>query len=191
MMRRSIRHALFALLLLLTPQLASADEVSDAIAEAGRAYKAGDMAAARAALGEASQFLAQKAATGLGAALPAALPGWKVEDVETNASGLAMVGGGSQATRRYRNDAGQSVQIQVTADSPLVAPLVMAMSNPAMAGAMGKLVRIGSQRAIETSDGEIQMLVGSRILVSVTGDGPVEAKLAYAKAVDLAKLAAQ
>jgi hypothetical protein len=189
-MRRSVRYALFALLLL-TPQLASADEVSDAIAEAGRAYAAGDMAAARAALGEASQFLAQRAAAGMGAALPAALPGWKAEDVEASAAGLAMLGGGSQATRRYQNDAGQSVQIQVTADSPLVAPLVMAMSNPAMAGAMGKLVRIGSQRAIETSDGEIQMLVGSRILVSVTGDGPVEAKLAYAKAVDLAKLSAQ
>ncbi len=190
-MRRSIRFALLALVLLLAPRLAAADEVSDAITEAARAYKAGDMAGARAALGEATQFLAQRAAAGLGAALPAALPGWKAEDVQTNATGLAMVGGGSQATRSYQNAQNQNVQIQVTADSPLVAPMAMAMSNPAMAGAMGKLLRFGSQRAIQTNDNEIQMLVGNRILVSITGDAPIEAKLAYAKAIDLTRLGAQ
>ncbi|HTN11019.1 MAG TPA: hypothetical protein VL154_08600 [Acetobacteraceae bacterium] len=189
-MRHWIRFALLALLLL-TPRLAAADDVADAIAEAGRAYKAGDLAGTRAALGEASQFLAQRAAAGLGAALPSALPGWTAEDVETNTSGLAMIGGGSQATREYKNAEGQHVQIQVTADSPLVAPLAMAMSNPAMAGAMGKLLRFGSQRAIQTNDNEIQLLVGNRILISVTGDAPIEAKLAYAKAIDVGKLSAQ
>jgi hypothetical protein len=188
-MRRSIRIALFALLLL--PGLARADEVSDAIDEAARAYRAGDLVAARTSLGDALQFLSQRAAVGLGAALPQALPGWRALPAETNAAALGMLGGGSQATRRYENGQGQHVEIQVTADSPLVAPLAMAMANPAVAGAMGKLVRIGSQRAIQTRDNDIQMLVESRILVAVSGDAPIEAKLAYARAIDLAKLTAQ
>src|SRR6185312_13250797 len=109
--------------------------------------------------------------------LPAPLAGWKAQEVETNAAGMAMMGGGSQAGRRYEDAQGQNVQIQITADSPIVAPLAMAMSNPAMMGAMGKLVRFGSQRAIQTTSNEIQMLVNNRILVSVTGDAPIEAKL--------------
>ena len=55
---------------------------------------------------------------------------------------------------------------------------------------MGKLVRIGSQRAVQTTDNDIQMLVDNRIMVVLSGDAPVEAKLAYARAIDLAKLAA-
>lgn len=56
---------------------------------------------------------------------------------------------------------------------------------------MGKLVRIGSQRAIQTSDNEIRMLVDNRILVTIQGDAPAEAKLAYARAIGLAKLSSR
>jgi hypothetical protein len=62
------------------------------------------------------------------------------------------------------------------------------LNNPALAGAMGKLVRVGDQRAIQTSDGDIMMLVANKILVHVQGSAEAPAKLSYAQAVDVAKL---
>lgn len=180
----------FAVMLLLigAAPAVRADEIGDAIAEAGKSYAAGDVAGARASLGEAMQLLSQRAATQLGAALPAALPGWRAEDVETSTAAAAMLGGGAQASRRYIGPGDKSVTIQVMADNPIVAQLGMIFANPAMAGAMGKLIRIGSQRAIQNTDNEIQMLVENRIIVTVSGDAPIEAKLAFARAIDLAKL---
>jgi hypothetical protein len=186
-MRRQILLAVATLpLLLLAP--ARADEVADALAEATRAYQAGQVAAARTAMEEALQLLAQRTAAELSTALPSALPGWQAEKAESQTAALGLMGGGSQASRRYTNAAGQYVEIQVTADSPLLAQLGMVMANPAIAGAMGKLIRIGSQRAVQTNNNEIQMMVDKRILVMVNGNASTEDKLAYAQAIDLTKL---
>lgn len=186
-MRRPLLLALAALPLLL-PGAAWADEIGDAMAEATRAYLAGQIAVARTAMEEALQLLSQRTAAGLGAALPNALPGWQATEAEAKTAGLGFLGGGSQASRHYENSQGQTVEIQVTADSPVITQLAMIMTNPAMAGAMGKLIRIGTQRAVQTSNNEIQMLVNNRILVAITGDAPIEAKLAYAQTIDLARL---
>ena len=186
-MRRYFWLALTALPLLL-PAAARADDVSDSIKEALRAYEAGKIGAARTALGEAVQLLSQRAATGLGAALPAPLSGWQAAEVETNTAALGLIGGGNIASRTYTNGQGQTVEIQVAADSPIVAQLGMIMTNPMLAGAMGKLIRIGNQRAIQTSNNEIQMLVDNRILITISGSANDDAKLAYAKAIDIAKL---
>ena len=188
-MRRLLLATTSAALLLAAP-LARADEIGDAISEAARAYRAGDAVATRTALEEAMQLLAQRAAAGMSAALPAPLPGWTAEAAESNTAALGMFGG-SQASRTYSNAQGQDVRIQVMADNPMIAQLAMVMSNPAMAGSMGRLIRVGSQRAIQTGSNEIQMLVDNRILVVVDGDAPLEAKLAYARAIDVAKLSAR
>lgn len=187
-MRRMLTVALLALPWFAAPGPARADEVGDAIAEAGRAWQGGDGAAARAALEEALQLLAQRAAAGLAAALPAPLPGWTAAAAESSAAAAGLLGGGTQASRAYRNAEGRSLRIQVMSDSPLMAQLGMILTNPAMAGMVGKLIRIGPQRAVQTNDNEIQMLVDNRILVTVTGDAPLDAKLAYARAVDIAAL---
>jgi hypothetical protein len=186
-MRRQILLAVATLPLLL-PAPAQADEVADALAEATRAYQAGQVATARTAMEEALQLLAQRTAAELSTALPSALPGWQAEKAESQTAALGLLGGGSQASRRYKNATGQYVEIQVTADSPLLAQLGMVMANPAIAGAMGKLIHIGSQRAIQNNNNEIQMMVDNRILVMVNGNASTEDKLAYAQAIDLTKL---
>jgi len=53
---------------------------------------------------------------------------------------------------------------------------------------MGKLVRIGNQRAIQTNEGDIMMLVANKILVHVQGSADAASKLAYAQAIDVDKL---
>jgi hypothetical protein len=182
-----VRVLLLAATMLAAIPAARADEISDAITEAGRSWQSGDAVAARSALEEALQLLAQRAAAGLGEALPAALPGWTAEEAETSAA-TGLFGGATQASRTYRNDQEQEVRIQFTSDNPMISQMATVYSNPALAGSMGKLIRIGSQRAIQTSDQEIQMLVDNRILVTIQGDAPLDAKLAYARAIDVAKL---
>lgn len=178
--------ALVAAALAGTP--ARADDVADAISEAQRAYQGGRVREAQTALQEALQLLQQRAAAGLAGALPEALPGWTAEEATSNAVGVAGLFGGSTASRTYRNAQGQSVEIQVMSDNPMISQLAAILSNPMLAGAMGRLVRVGDQRAIQLNDGNIQMLVDNRILVQVQGDAPAEAKLAYARAINLGRL---
>jgi hypothetical protein len=187
-MRRSILlSAAVAALVCAAP--ARADDIASAISEAQRAYQGGQIQAAQTALQEALQLLSQRAAAGLAAALPDALPGWRAEEASSNAAGVAGLFGGSSASRSYRNAQGQMVEIQVMSDNPMIAQLGPILANPMLAGAMGRLVRIGEQRAIQGSDGNVQMLVDNRILVQVQGDAPAEAKLAYARAINVARLA--
>lgn len=167
-----------------------ADETGNAIREAQASYASGNFRAARTALGEALQFLTQRAATALGASLPGPLPGWKADDVEENVAQMSLLGGGIQASRKYEKETGGSVELQATADSPLVGQMAVLLGNPALAGAMGKLVRVGGQRAIQTSDQELQLLIDNRILLTVSGDASMEDKIAYAGAADVEKMKA-
>lgn len=189
-MRRSLLLATALVAGLAVNAPARADEVTDAIAEAQRAYQAGQVQAAQTALQEALQLMAQKAAAALAGALPDALPGWTADEATSSAAGAGMFGG-AQASRSFHNAQGQTVEIQVMSDNPLIAQLGPILANPMLAGAMGRLVRIGDQRAIQGNDGNIQMLVDNRILVQVQGDAPTEAKLAYARAINVARLSAR
>lgn len=187
-MRRSIL-TMAALIAMAVAAPARADEISDAIGEAQRAYQGGQFQAAQTALQEALQLLQQRGAAGLAAALPDALPGWTAEEATSSAAGAAGLFGGSTASRSYSNAQGQSVEIQVMSDNPMIAQLAAVIANPMLAGTMGRLVRVGELRAIQATDGNVSMLVDNRILVQVQGDAPPEAKLAYARAINVARLA--
>lgn len=166
----------------------AADEILEAIDQARKSYQAGDLANAKQSLDLASQLIGQKNAENFGALLPAPLPGWKAEKVETAAVGVAMFGA-SSASRRYIGPDGSShVEVRITGDSALVMQFAQLLINPAIAGAMGKLVRVGNQRAIQTHDGTINMVVANKFLVTVEGSADANSKLAYAQAVDIAKL---
>jgi hypothetical protein len=165
----------------------AADDVLDAMEQARKAYQAGDMATAKQQLDTASQLVGQKNAEAFAALLPAALPGWTAEKVETAAVGVAMFGA-SSASRRYRGPGDHDVQVRITGDSAMVMQFAQLFMNPAIAGAMGKLIRVGDQRAIQTNEGSINMVVANKFLVTVEGSADADAKLAYAKAVDIARL---
>ena len=166
---------------------AAADDVIEAIDQARKAYQAGDLGEAKQSLDLASQLVGQKNAESFAALLPNALPGWKAEKAESSSVGAAMFGA-STATRRYTNGKGDQVEIQITGDSAMIAPMAQMLSNPQFAGAMGKLTRVGNQRAIVINDGDVQMVVANKFLVMVNGSAPAADKLAYAQAVDVAKL---
>lgn len=167
---------------------ALADDIHDALGQADSAYSSGDCGKAKKAADLASTLLGQLAAEQMAKALPGPLDGWTAEDASGDSTAAAMFGGGVQAERSYSDADGQQLRIQVVADSPLVAQMAGLYANPAMAAMMGKLVKVGGQQAVQNDQGELQMLVDNRILVTVTGAAPAEVKQAYAAAVDLSKL---
>jgi hypothetical protein len=166
---------------------AVADDITDAMDQARKAYSAGDLTNAKQQLDIASQLIGQKNAEAFAAMLPNALPGWKAEKAQAQATG-AMAFGASVASRTYTNAKGDTVEVQITGDSAMVMQIATLLSNPQFASAMGKLIRVGQQRAIQNSDGDVNMVINNKFLITVQGSADGAAKVAYANAVDVSKL---
>ena len=182
-----LRMIAAAAILMMAPPAFSADEVIEAIDQARKAYQGGDLAGAKQSLDLASQLIGQKNADAFGKLLPAPLAGWKADDVQTTSVG-AVGFGASTASRHYTNAKGDNVEIQITGDSAIVMQYAAVLNNPAIAGAMGKIVRVGSQRAIQAQNGDVHMVINNKYMVIVSGSGSANDKVAYAQAVDVAKL---
>lgn len=168
---------------------ASADEVEDALAAALDAWRAGDAETAKLEAEYALAKIAEASAQGLAGFLPEAPAGWTrtLGDAQALA---AMFGGGSMATADYEGPGGD-MTVMLAADGPMVASMGAVLGNPAAMGAMGKLTRVGRHRAVITSDGEINALIGQRVLVQISGRADAAEKLALLEAIDLDGLAAR
>jgi|SRR6266849_8838537 len=187
-MRLTTAMAISALVMLpLAAPTLAADDILDAIDQARKSYQSGDLANAKQSLDLASQLIGQKNAEAYGTVLPRPLAGWKAEEIQTQAIGSVAIGATS-ASRNYTNAKGDNVQVQVTGDSMMVAQFAPLLANPQIAGAMGKIIRVGNQRAIQGNDGDIHMVVANKFYISVSGSAPAADKAAYANAVDFAKL---
>jgi hypothetical protein len=165
----------------------AADDVLDAIESARKAYQSGDLGNAKQSLDLASQLIGQKNAEAFAALLPAPLAGWKADKVQTAAVGNIGFGA-STASRTYTNNKGENVDVQITGDSALVTQFATLLANPQIAGAMGKIVRVGSQRGIQNAEGDVNMVIANKYMVVVSGSADAAAKMVYAQAVDVTKL---
>jgi hypothetical protein len=180
--------ALIATLLLVgSAGIAVADDVADAIKDAEKAYKSGDLIGAKQSLDLASQLISQKNSEGLVRVFPAPLQGRTSEKADTSMSSFAAFGG-SNATRRYTNKQDDDVSISITADSPALAQMIALFSNPQMAGMMGKVVMVNGHRAVQEKQGNITIVVVGQFMIKVDGSAKAEDKLAYAKAIDIKTL---
>lgn len=166
----------------------ASDDVLNAIDQARKAYQAGDLGSAKQQLDLASQLIGQKNAEAFVALLPAPLPGWTAEKAQAQAVGQALFGGASTASRQYRDRSDHNVEVTITGDSAILAAMVPMLNNPMMAGAMGKIILIGGQRAIQTQNGDVTMVINNKFVITVQGSADDAAKRAYAQAVDVAKL---
>jgi hypothetical protein len=164
-----------------------ADDISEAIDLARKAYQSGDLANAKQSLDFASQLIGQKNADSFAALLPDPLPGWKAERAQSTAVGAVMFGA-SVASRSYSNAKGDNVEVQITGDSAMVMQFATLLNNPQIAGAMGRLVRVGNQRAIQTAEGDVNMVIANKFLITVQGSASASDKIAYAQAVDVIRL---
>jgi len=171
-----------------------ADDVTDSINEGLQYYKDGKHTDAAASLNYASQLIQQKKGGSIKSLLPAPLKGWKAQDARSETAGAAF-GAGISVEREY-NKGSSSVTIQIVADSPMLQGLMMMFSNPMFAQSDGgKLQKISGQKAIIKYDtayknGEIQVIVANRFLVTIRGDDVSEENIIdYAKALDYKKIA--
>ncbi len=176
--------------------LVYADDVKDSIKEALEYYDEGDYSGAVESLNYATQLIQQKKSENLTSFLPEPLDGWTAEKSTSQAVGAAMFGGGVTAERRYTKD-DSNITVQIVTDSPMLQTMMMLFTNPMFAASDGgKMERIKRQKAIvkydpSTEQGEIQIVVAKRFLVTINGNNISKDDLkAYAKGIDYKKLSA-
>jgi hypothetical protein len=99
---------------------------------------------------------------------------------------MAMFGGGNVASATYTREA-ESFSITLVANSPMVGGLgAMLTGMSSLAG--GKPMRIQRTEFV-MNEGELQGVVDGEVLVSVSGDAPLEAKTAHLETMDFEALA--
>ena len=135
--------------------------------------------------------------------LPAEVNGLKKDgDSEVNTAAMGFMGGGMQITQRYKNPKNEDndAEVQIIANSPMLAAMNMYITNPGMMGSEYKSVRVGTTRAIlksETEDDgdkkvrntEIQVpLSQTLITINAKGFATEKDELDFATKLDLAKI---
>jgi hypothetical protein len=165
-----LRHVVLVLLAgAVGASAARADDVSDQIDKAAAAWRAHDSQGALTALDAAASLLRQARADALKTSLPLPPPGWTADPTETSAVSAEMLGGGTSASRTYHNGP-QRVQVEITADSPMLQGIAALVSSPLATTSGVKTVTIGGRPASYTeSDNGYMTLIGGKIIVKVDG----------------------
>lgn len=150
---------------LLAPTLAHADEVTETLQSALKAYEEGDITYTLEELEYAKQLLKAMKTADLAKFLPEAPEGWTREVSTEMSAGLSMIGGGAGAEATYA-DGSEEFSITIMANNPMVGALAGMLSN---AGLMGmKLERVGRMKYLN-QDGELSGIVDGRILIQAEG----------------------
>ena len=169
---------------------AQADDVTDQINEALKAYQGHDTQTAIAALDAAANLLRQARADGLKKLLPAVPPGWTADEAEASAVGAAMLGGGTTASRTYHNGS-QRVEVQIVADSPMLQGMAALLGSPfAAAGGMKTVVVGGRRMSFNADDNSYMTMVADKIIVKVDGskETPDPTLKSFIGAIDFAAI---
>ena len=145
----------------------------------------------------------------IGSSLPAEINGLKSEgEAEINSAGMGMLGGGMGITRRYAHPTKKenTAEVNILANSPMLASINMFMSNPAMMGEGYKSARVGTRRAILKSEmedyygddnnskpirsTELQIPLSQTLIsLNLKGFASEQEEIAFATKLDIEKLA--
>ncbi len=167
-----------------------ADDVTDQINEALKAYQNHDTQTAIAALDAASNLLRQGRAEAMKKLLPPVPPGWTANEAESTALGTALLGGGITASRTYKNGS-QRVEVQIMADSPLLQGFAALIGGPLAAIGGMKTVVVGGRRvAFNADDNSYMTVVADKVIVKIEGnkDTPEPSLKSFVGAIDFAAI---
>jgi len=148
------------------------------------------------ALEAALQDIHARLGKALAETMPPAADGWQADPPEIQ--GLGQVGGGLVVTRAYGKGEA-SLNASLFLDSPAVDAAGALFNNPAATAAQPnmKRIKLGSEDALLRYDpsnkaGEITMVLGGRILLSIEGDNIASADVLTdaAKGWNVAKIRA-
>ena len=157
-----------------------ADDVTDQIDEAVKAYGKEDYNTAITALDSASTLIRQKKGELVSKLLPEPLDGWEADDGKSSAAAAGMFGGGISAERRYTRKAEGKIEnltISITTDSPLMQSMGMMFSNPMFMGQDNKLMVISGEKAIANErDNSLTSMIANKVMVKIDGDKNVSSE---------------
>ena len=171
----------FVLFAVATPVLAQerakkAPTFPEAVDQAKRAADGERFGAAIAALQAAIRDLQKKQRAAVLAGLPRP-DGWEIQDEEANEGNDAFAAGlGTSVTRHYRKGDDKSINVEVTANSPMLQVLGTLVNNPALVTAQGgEVVKYGEHKAILNKSGdsgqELQIMMHDAHLIKATAQG--------------------
>lgn len=151
-----------------------ADEVTDPIDTALKAYKDKDYKLAMDELKYATVVLQKLDAAQNQKLLPDPLKGWnKTEGDKGAQAAMSMLGGGSMTSANYTHDA-ETIEIQIIANSPMIATIGMMISNPMFAQGEGsepyRYKRLKGIKQKDESQTEITLLLAGQIMIKLTGE---------------------
>lgn len=152
----------------------AADIVPGQIEAARAAYQKNDLARTAKALEAALSDIHDRLGKALADTMPPVGAGWQADPPEIQ--GLGQVGGGLVVTRAYGKGEA-SLNASLFLDSPAVEAAAALFANPAATAAQPnmKRVKVGAEDALlrfdaATKAGEVTIILGNRILLSIEGD---------------------
>ncbi|MCK5809995.1 MAG: hypothetical protein KAH00_02850 [Cocleimonas sp.] len=182
--------------LVLMHSVVIADDVTDQIKAGLTAYEDKDYRTAVDELKFAVAQLEKLKNTQNQTLLPEALEGWKAENKDNNDNqmAMAMLGGGTSIKGKYTRKA-EKIEIEVLANSPLLAMMTMMLNNPAMMAGQKNTepFRYKKAKGMKKKNGktiEITLLLAGQIMIKVVGKNLEDEKVLkeYLNAFDFAKL---
>lgn len=185
-MRLTLTLAAVALCAL--PLAARADTVVDKLQSALDAYATGDLKTAALDIAMASGAVAMEKQARIVALLPAAPEGWTRAVNDEYTANLAMAGGGSGTEASYYDPRGNTVTLNITADSPMMMGMAGMFMNEQMLAMMGKLVEVPGAKLL-AQDNSLTGLIDQRMLVTISGL-PIDQMMPLVEQIDFVKLAA-
>jgi hypothetical protein len=169
---------------------AVADDITDQLNEALKAYEKKDLSAASAALDLATTLLHQMVAEAWKAMLPEPLAGWAGDEAETSSVGAAMFGGGTSVVRKYHKG-NDTVDITLLTGSPILQGLGALLGGGMLTNSDMKVSLVGGRKMTYTkSENSYQTVVGGKALLKIEGSKEVdEATLrAYVTAINFPQI---
>ena len=184
-----MKKTAIALALAAASTMVVADDFTETLDNARKAYEEGDISGAKEEIDYAKQLLNQMRGNELKSFLPEPLVGWERNDSKSKSgnSGLAVFGGGTTAEATYTLG-DEKVSVSIVADSPMVQGLGMIFSS--MGTAAGGTVKRINRQKVMVQDDSLMTIINKRIVVNVKGSASMESKEAYFAQIDFKGLKA-
>jgi len=186
-MKKGVIVLLVVILGLMGMAGARADEISDTIERAKTLYQEGKYSEASSELQFVVGQIQNLQAEQLKKLLPDPLAGWTAEEATASTAPMGFFGGGVTANKTYnKEDTGESIEIQIITQSPLLQTVMMWLTNPMMLAAEpnAKLVRVKGEKAVEKfsaqdKEGELSLILEGKTLITVTGSEISDKNILY------------
>jgi hypothetical protein len=178
-----------ALSLLLLPAVAGADQIREEMAEQVKKYEAGDIPGALDSARLIEAWLLELQAEGL-SGVWGEVAGWSLEVGESQAAGMAMMGGGVTTSATYTKD-DMTMTGQIIANSPMLSMVTSMLGNSFLATSSGsKIMKIDGRKVmVEQNGDEWKLSVPYQNTVLLTVEGPdKDAAVKCVERIDWAKV---